>query len=108
MPNIRLLLVDDHVLFRESLSRLLASEPGFEIAGNCGTSAEALDVLKLKPVDVVLLDFDLGDDHGSELLSAARRGGFTGKVLMVTAGMNAMESSVALQLGASGIFLKHN
>jgi len=108
MERIRLLLVDDHVLFRESLSRLLASEPDFEIAGNCGTAAEALAVLKRAPVDVVLLDFDLGEDHGGELISAARRAGFTGKVLMVTAGMNAMESSIALQTGASGIFLKHN
>jgi DNA-binding NarL/FixJ family response regulator len=106
--RIRLLLLDDHVLFREGLSRLLASEPDFEMVGNCGTSAEALDVLKGSPVDIVLLDFDLGDDHGSQFIAAARRAGYTGKILMVTAGMDAAESSIALQLGASGIFLKHN
>jgi DNA-binding NarL/FixJ family response regulator len=105
---IRLLLLDDHVLFREGLSRLLASEPGFEMVGNCGTSAEALEVLKGSPVDVVLLDFDLGEDHGSQFISAARRAGYAGKILMVTAGMDASESSIALQLGAAGIFLKHN
>ncbi len=106
--RIRLLLLDDHVLFREGLSRLLASEPDFEMVGNCGTSAEALDVLKGSPVDIVLLDFDLGDDHGSQFIAAARRAGYPGKILMVTAGMDAAESSIALQLGASGIFLKHN
>lgn len=108
MGRIRLLLVDDHILFREGLSRLLALEPDLEVVAGCGTSAEALDTLGGKPVDVVLLDYDLGEDHGSHFLSAARQAGYTGKVLMVTAGMTARESSNALHLGASGIFLKHN
>jgi DNA-binding NarL/FixJ family response regulator len=108
MQPIRLLLLDDHILFRESLSRLLASEPDFEMVGQSGASAEALDMLSRQPVDVVLLDFDLGEEHGSQFIAAARRAGYTGKILMVTAGMSAAESSIALQMGASGIFLKHN
>jgi DNA-binding NarL/FixJ family response regulator len=108
MARIRLLLLDDHVLFRESLARLLASEPDFEMAGHCGTAAEARDLLARHRVDVVLLDFDLGEDHGGRFIQAARREGYEGKILMVTAGMSATESAIALQLGASGIFLKHN
>ena len=108
MNRIRLLLLDDHILFREGLSRLLASEPDFEMAGNCGTQAEALEVLAHTPLDVVLLDFDLGEDHGSQFITAARKAGYQGKFLMITAGMTATESSIALQLGASGVFLKHN
>jgi DNA-binding NarL/FixJ family response regulator len=108
MERIRLLLLDDHVLFRESLGRLLESEPDFEMAGHCGTALEALAILKQSAVDVILLDFDLGEDQDSQFISSARGAGFNGKVLMVTAGMNAMESSIALQTGASGIFLKHN
>jgi len=108
MEPIRLLLLDDHTLFREGLSRLLASEPDFEMVGHCGTSSEALQLLERRPVDIVLLDFDLGDDHGSQFIAAARDAGYSGKVLMITAGMTATESSIALQLGASGVFLKHN
>ena len=108
MQRIRLLLVDDHILFRDGLSRLLALEPDLEVAACCGTVAEALDIVSRAPVDVVLLDYDLGEDHGSHFISAARDTGFAGKVLMVTAGMTARESSNALHLGASGIFLKHN
>jgi DNA-binding NarL/FixJ family response regulator len=63
MEPIRLLLLDDHVLFREGLSRLLASESDFRLVGHCGASAEALDFLRRRPVDVVLLDFDLGDSN---------------------------------------------
>jgi DNA-binding NarL/FixJ family response regulator len=108
MERIRLLLVDDHILFRDGLSRLLALEPDLEVVTCCGTTAEALDTVGREPVDMVLLDYDLGEDHGSHFISSARRAGYLGKVLMVTAGMTAKESSTALRLGASGIFLKHN
>jgi len=108
MERIRLLLIDDHILFRDGLSRLLAVEPDLEVVGGCGTVAEALDTMSRTPVDVVLLDYDLGEDHGSHFITAARRAGYTGKVLMVTGGMSAKESSTALHLGASGVFLKHN
>ena len=108
MERIRLLLIDDHILFRDGLSRLLALEPDLEVVAGCGTVAEALETVGRKPVDIVLLDYDLGEDHGSHFISSARRAGYTGKVLMVTAGMSAKESSTALHLGASGIFLKHN
>jgi DNA-binding NarL/FixJ family response regulator len=106
MERIRLLLVDDHVLFRQSLCRLLASESDCEVVADCGTAREALDVLQRRTVDVVLLDFDLGHDHGSRFIADSRHAGHTPKFLMVTAGMSAIESSTALRLGAAGIFLK--
>jgi DNA-binding NarL/FixJ family response regulator len=56
----------------------------------------------------VLLDFDLGDEQGNGFISSARQSGYKGKVLMVTAGMTAMECCAALRLGASGIVLKHS
>jgi DNA-binding NarL/FixJ family response regulator len=108
MERIRLLLVDDHPLFREGLARLLALEPDFETVGQCSTSAEALQILSRKDVDVVLLDFDLGEEQGNQFISWARQSGYTGKILMVTAGMSAKESSIALKLGTSGILLKHS
>ena len=108
LERIRLLLLDDHVLFRESLSRLLASEPDFEMAAHCGTAAEALEILRATRVDIILLDWDLGGDEHGGFIAAARQAGYTGKILMVTAGMSATESSEVLRAGASGIFLKHN
>ena len=91
MERIRLLLIDDHVLFRDGLSRLLALEPDFDVVTGCGTTAEALATLGRQPVDIVLLDYDLGEDQGSHFISSARAAGYTGKVLMVTAGMTAKE-----------------
>jgi DNA-binding NarL/FixJ family response regulator len=108
MPPIRLLLLDDHILFREGLSRLLVSEPDFETIAQCGTPAEALAVLAHSAVDIVLLDFDLEDDTGTRFITVAKAAGYGGKILMVTAGMNALDSSHAWTLGISGIFLKHS
>ena len=57
MSRTRLLILDDHNLFRESLGRFLAMEPDLEVVGNCSTSKDALDLLRTSPIDLVLLDF---------------------------------------------------
>jgi DNA-binding NarL/FixJ family response regulator len=108
MKRIRLLLLDDHILFREGLRRLLVSEPDFETVAECGTPKEALEALSRCAVDVVLLDFDLEDDTGTRFIAAATASGYKGKILMVTAGMSPLDVSVAKKLGISGIFLKHS
>jgi two-component system nitrate/nitrite response regulator NarL len=104
--RIRLLLLDDRGLFRASLGRFLASEPGIEVAGECGTSAEALEVLNGSTVDLVLLDFDLGAEDGNDFISAARQAGYEGRFLIVAGSADLQNSAIALKLGASGIFLK--
>jgi two-component system nitrate/nitrite response regulator NarL len=104
----RLVLLDDHGLFRESLSYLLASEPDFEVVGQCSTSAEALELLDGTAVDLVLLEFRIGTERCDEFISAARQAGYQGKFLLVTGGIDPARSAAALKLGASGIFLKCN
>src|SRR5580698_8897096 len=108
MQRIRLLLLDDHVLFREGLRRLLVSENDFEIVAECGTITEAVEVISHSAVDIVLLDFDLEDDTGTRFIASAAAAGYRGRILMVTAGMSPLDIAVARKLGISGIFLKHN
>ncbi len=100
--------MDDHSLFRESLSRLLQSEPDFRIAGTCASATEALAALGRGPIDIVLLDYDLGEEQGLSFLESARKKSFAGRVLMVTAGMSDAGTLRALESGAAGIFLKHS
>jgi DNA-binding NarL/FixJ family response regulator len=108
MQRLRLLLVDDHVLFREGLRRLLATEPDFETVTDCATPAEAMETLSRTAVDLVLLDFDLGDETGTRFITYANKTGYKGKILIVTAGMTPLDITVARKLGVAGIFLKHN
>ncbi len=100
--------MDDHSLFRESLSRLLEAEPDLRMAGTCASVGEALRSLDSGPVDVVLLDYDLGDEQGTVFLEEAKKRGFEGRVLMVTAGMSDSGTLRAFENGSAGVFLKHS
>lgn len=106
MPKTRLLLLDDHALFREGLSRLLATENDFHLVAQCARSSEALQALARHHVDLVLLDYDLGEEHGFEFIRRARDAGYTGRVFIVTAGMSDADSVRALGHGVCAIFLK--
>ena len=100
--------MDDHSLFRESLSRLLEAEPEFTIAGSCASVTEALAAVADRPVDVVLLDYDLGNEVGTDLLARLDAGGNRARVMMVTAGMRPSATLRALNTGVSGVVLKHS
>ncbi|MGD1074071.1 MAG: response regulator transcription factor, partial [Bryobacteraceae bacterium] len=92
----------------ESLSRLLEAEPDFRIAATCATVEDALAALDRHPVDVVLLDYDLGEEQGTVFLDEAKRQGFGGRILMVTAGMGDAGTLRAFESGSAGVFLKHS
>lgn len=106
--EVRLLVVDDHALFREGLVRLLAAEPGFRVVAKCAHLAEAIELLDRESVDIVLLDFDLDTEQGSHLVEEIRRRELPTRVLMVTAGMTRQGMLDILNHGAAGIFLKYS
>ena len=107
---IRLLLVDDHTLFRESLRRLLESEPGMEISGDFATTEDALAALQEGlTFDAALIDYELqgpGNIDGLELVRRLRVLQPEARVLMVTAGMGTVELVRAVTELNAGIFLK--
>lgn len=87
---------------------MLQAEPDLKIVDTCATATAALEIITAEAVDVVLLDFDLGDEQGSTFLDETKAIGFRGKILMVTAGMSDSVTLRVLEGGASGIFLKHS
>ena len=109
MGKTQLLLLDDHTLFRAMLGRLLETESEFHVAAQCSTSDEALDALGRGRIDLVLLDYDLGNrETGLQFIRRAREAGYSGRIFMVTAGMPDADYVRALGMGVCGIFLKHS
>ncbi len=108
MREIRILMIDDHSLFRESLSRLLETSHQFHVVGQCATISESLTAFSRTEFDVVLLDYDLGEESGFRLLKELRQHRGKAKVLMVTAGLSDEATVRVMEAGASGIFLKHS
>ncbi len=106
--TIRILLIDDHTLFRESLRRLLEAEDAFEIAGDVSSTSDVLGHLMRMKVDLILLDFDLGEKTALEFLVRVRAQRLKVNILLVTAGLNQPDIVRVFDLGISGIFLKHS
>lgn len=107
--RIRLLLVDDHALFREALAEKLSKEPDMAIVGTCGSAAEALRSIDSndRPT-MILLDFDLGPERVIDFLQRTKEKGFSGSILVVTAGVTGREAIQLIQAGVHGIIHKHN
>ena len=103
---VRLLLVDDHVLFRASLARFLAAEAGFSVVSECASFPEALELLSSSAIDIVLLEFELGAERASDFMLAARKAGYAGRFLLIAGTIEPRPAALALKLGASGIFMK--
>ncbi len=105
---IRLILVDDHAMFREGIGVLLAREADFEITGKFATAADALNSLSESQPSVILLDFDLGTERALDFVRDARQAGFAGRILIVTAGVSEQEAVLLIRAGVAGIVHKHS
>jgi DNA-binding NarL/FixJ family response regulator len=105
---IRALLVDDHSMFREGLAGLLDKEPDIQVVAKCESATQALALLEKTLPTIVLLDFDLGSERALDFIQEASKRGFTGRVLVVTAGVNDQEAIELVRAGVSRIVHKQN
>jgi DNA-binding NarL/FixJ family response regulator len=101
-----ILLVDDHTIFREGVSRMLAREVDFHVVGDVATAGEGVKVMRQTVVDVVLLDFDLGAREGVSFAEDARKLQPLARVLVVTAGVDEREAMSLMRAGVAGVFSK--
>ncbi|HEU0114359.1 MAG TPA: response regulator transcription factor [Thermomicrobiales bacterium] len=104
--RLRLLIADDHPLFRKGLRTLLAAVPDFELAGEADTGRAAVaQSLQLQP-DVVLMDLQMPDGSGVEATRAIVAASPTTKILVVTLFEDDDSVFAALRAGARGYVLK--
>jgi DNA-binding NarL/FixJ family response regulator len=103
---IRLVLVEDHTVFRQAMTMALNQEADLEVVGGAGTLAEARALLAQTPADVAVVDIDLPDGSGIDLIREEIKPGGLVQVLVLTASATRMDLARAIEAGASGVLHK--
>ncbi|MBB4189122.1 response regulator transcription factor [Sinorhizobium terangae] len=101
--NLRVIVVDDHLIVLDGLRRLIETVPGWQVVATCQNAVQALDVLNSGSVDVVVLDLRMPEMSGLEFVRRVRRGV---TIVILTADIGDGQLEEAMQLGVSGIVLK--
>jgi two-component system nitrate/nitrite response regulator NarL len=104
--SVRILIADDHPIFRDGLKRLLESERGFRVVGEACDGIEAVDLVKKLNPEILLLDLAMPRRAGIEALRDLSTNTFAVRVILLTAAAEKEQIVEALQLGARGVVLK--
>jgi len=107
MSRVRLVVVDDHALFRRGLVGLLEEMPDFIVVGEAANGQEALPVIDRVQPDIILLDINMPVMDGIQTLTAIRKSHPEQKVLMLTISQNDDDLIGAIVTGANGYILKN-
>ena len=105
--TIRILLVDDHTLFRSGLKALLSRQPDFEIVGEASDGLEGVKLAEQLKPDLVLLDLDMPVMSGTEALAQMLASNRELPVVMLTVSEDAEDLKEAFVLGARGYLVKN-
>ena len=106
LPRIRILVVDDHTLFRRGLTALLQRDPQFEIVGDAGDASQAQRRAQVLQPDLILLDNHLPGVNGVDALPALIEAAPRARILMLTVSEDEQDLAAALRGGACGYLLK--
>lgn len=104
--RIRVLLVDDHTLFRKGLAELLEQRGAIHVVGIAGNGDEALQLFRQTGPDVVITDLNMPPHGGLALLRQLRAEGWRGPVLVLTVSDAEDDLASAMSAGAQGYLLK--
>ena len=103
---IRVLVVDDHALFRRGLEMVLAQEPDIDVVGEAGDGAEAVELARELTPDVVLMDVRMPRRGGIEACTGIKDVSPSTKIVMLTISDEEADLYEAIKAGASGYLLK--
>jgi DNA-binding NarL/FixJ family response regulator len=103
----KIIIVDDHILFREGLSSIIRSEPDIDIAGMAGSVQETLELVRKVKPDIVLMDFNLPDGSGADATRRILEEFPQCKVVFLTMSDEDENLYAAIRSGAKGYLLKN-
>ena len=103
---VRILIADDHPIFRDGLKRLLESERGFKVVGEACDGIEAVNLVRQLKPEILLLDLAMPRRPGLEALREMTSDTTSVRVILLTAAAEKDQIVEALQLGARGVVLK--
>ena len=101
-----ILIVDDHPLFRKGVIQLIQTLPELKFVGEAANGADGIRLARELDPDLVLLDLNMKDMSGVEVLKAVKAAGLDARVVMLTVSDHADDLIAALQAGADGYLLK--
>jgi two-component system nitrate/nitrite response regulator NarL len=101
-----ILIVDDHPLFRKGVIQLIQALPEFTLVGEAANGEEGIRLAQSLKPDMMLLDLNMKDMNGVEVLKAVKHAGLDTHVIMLTVSDHAEDLVAALQAGADGYLLK--
>jgi two-component system nitrate/nitrite response regulator NarL len=101
-----ILIVDDHPLFRKGVIQLIQAAPEFRFVGEAASGSEGIALAHRLHPDMILLDLNMKDMNGVEVLKAIKDEGLDSRVIMLTVSDQAEDLMAALQAGADGYLLK--
>jgi two-component system nitrate/nitrite response regulator NarL len=107
MKLIRVLIVDDHTLFRSGIKLLLQRQDGFEVVGEAGDGLEGVKLAKKLKPDVILQDLHMPGTSGLQALPLLRDEAPQAQIIMLTVSEDAEDRLEALRIGARGYLLKN-
>ena len=105
-PSIRVLLVDDHPLFRKGIASLLSSEPGFEVLGEASDGQEAIEKARDLMPDVILMDISMPGVNGLEATQRIKQEIPYVRIVILTVSDEDQNLFEAIKSGAQGYLLK--
>lgn len=107
LEQVKVLLVEDHPIFRKGLREIINNEPGFVVIDECSTAREAIEIVKKQKPKLAIVDISLQDSNGIALIKEIRRENPETLILVLSMHDEQIYAERSLRAGARGYVMKH-